>query len=1124
MKIYENMLSLIKGVNMAEKENNNLTDDQKQTLFKVVSTQAEKGDAKAECMLGEFYLTGLGVEKDTSKAIDWWAKSAEHGNPEAMYNLSIVYYNGTEVEADEDKGFKYLSDAARQSYSPALYTCGRLCEFGLLGEANQLNQTIQFYNLAAEQGHPESILRLGYLYAEGKLVPQDEAKVVELWTEAASKGNTEAQNMLETIKSNPNTLKEFKAREDEYAKSFADLMKLAEAGDNKMQAYVGVAYEKGAGVIRNFKKAKEWYEIACKNGNIDAHHKLACLYVNRRVYQREDVASAIPLWETAAKLGHTKAMMCLGITYILAFKVDKNIDLGKKYLDEAFALKDSEAVDLVNKMNACSTPEQIQDLLESALRELLNNSDSSNVDKSKVSQDQHNSQETDDTSAFDAEVRNLFTLPKKFDIKVYNKNEKAFLERFKELTTKANEGDASAMYELGEIHRIGLFKKLDYKKAKSWFEKADAANYADAKVGLGILYLLGQGVNKDENKALKLLTEAHEKGSKRSSLWLGIHILPEDEVKALDYLNEGIEIYPAETQYLLSIYYSQIGDRANTAKSCIKSIELGYTNAITRYCFITKDKELKLALLYEASMRGDSYADLNIGEYYVMDASDANNNAKVVSWYARACEGKIPEAYLNLASCFYHGICVEADYNRALELYKKAGTSLAEYKIAKIYFDHIKDETQGLKWLKKAASSGDYNAMYELGLAYHEEKYGIKKNYDKAIELWKCASAGNYNAKFRLALHYYYHPEIQDDYRKFLELIVAAAEAGVVEAQVFYGMECEELEYYEDAYRWINTAANNGDKTAIKKVGDFYALGRYVDKDYETAIEYYNKSIELGEVSAITALAELHMKGDYPKADIHTAAKLLKEASDKGHKHAKFLLANLYYLNDKIGKDITKARKLYEEVSDSYHLAAYFLSHMYEYGQGGVQPNTTKMINYLTQAAELGSKDAMIDLAYNYVFGFDVKQDVRVALNWAEKAEKSTYPTLNDDSMSKLHLTLGAAYQDKYYKNDKLSFKYLNLAAEENDPSAYFLLGMMYLSGNSAVSKNGAKAFECFNKTKTICEQLNKLGKLYSNALFALGGCYVEGFGTSKNRSLGMRYIKQSAELGNVKAKAYLNK
>ena len=87
---------------------------------------AEKGYPLAECQVGYFYLEGLGVEKDLSKALYWTERAAEHGDRDGQYNLAWFCDEGIGTEKDAEKAKYWYGQAARQKHSLAVEKCREL--------------------------------------------------------------------------------------------------------------------------------------------------------------------------------------------------------------------------------------------------------------------------------------------------------------------------------------------------------------------------------------------------------------------------------------------------------------------------------------------------------------------------------------------------------------------------------------------------------------------------------------------------------------------------------------------------------------------------------------------------------------------------------------------------------------------------------------------------------------------------------------------------------------------------------------------------------------------------------------------------------------------------------------
>lgn len=84
---------------------------------------AQKGYPLAECQVGYFYLDGLGVEKDISKALYWTQRAAEHGDRDGQFNLAWFYEEGIGVDANIEKAQYWYKEAALQNHDLAIEKC-----------------------------------------------------------------------------------------------------------------------------------------------------------------------------------------------------------------------------------------------------------------------------------------------------------------------------------------------------------------------------------------------------------------------------------------------------------------------------------------------------------------------------------------------------------------------------------------------------------------------------------------------------------------------------------------------------------------------------------------------------------------------------------------------------------------------------------------------------------------------------------------------------------------------------------------------------------------------------------------------------------------------------------------
>ena len=100
--------------------------EQHEACFQGHLALAEGGYPLAECQVGYFYLEGLGVEPDPSRAFAWTKRAAEHGDRDGQYNLGCFYAEGTGTAPDLERAKHWWRQAAEQGHDLAQKKCREL--------------------------------------------------------------------------------------------------------------------------------------------------------------------------------------------------------------------------------------------------------------------------------------------------------------------------------------------------------------------------------------------------------------------------------------------------------------------------------------------------------------------------------------------------------------------------------------------------------------------------------------------------------------------------------------------------------------------------------------------------------------------------------------------------------------------------------------------------------------------------------------------------------------------------------------------------------------------------------------------------------------------------------------
>lgn len=136
------------------------------------------GISNAQYNLGVLYHQGLGVKKDTEKAMELYRVAASQGHPEAQYNLAIAYVEGIGVEYNPQIASVYFEQAASGGIVEAAYNLGLLHENGLLGES-QPDEAIFWYKLAADKGNKDADKALKQLKSQLSMSNEDANQVIQ---------------------------------------------------------------------------------------------------------------------------------------------------------------------------------------------------------------------------------------------------------------------------------------------------------------------------------------------------------------------------------------------------------------------------------------------------------------------------------------------------------------------------------------------------------------------------------------------------------------------------------------------------------------------------------------------------------------------------------------------------------------------------------------------------------------------------------------------------------------------------------------------------------------------------------------------------------------------------------
>ncbi len=165
--------------------------------FKTCHIAAERGEADAQKILGNFYAAGKGVPQNYQQALHWFTQAAEQGHVVAIYNIGVLHDKGLGVKKDYHEARKWYRQSSDMGYSSAQYNLGIMYEYGQTVEEDH-SRAMELYLEAAEQGEAAAQFAIGLMYDKGTGVAKDPTRAY-MWWQIAGDGHPYAIHNRDSI-------------------------------------------------------------------------------------------------------------------------------------------------------------------------------------------------------------------------------------------------------------------------------------------------------------------------------------------------------------------------------------------------------------------------------------------------------------------------------------------------------------------------------------------------------------------------------------------------------------------------------------------------------------------------------------------------------------------------------------------------------------------------------------------------------------------------------------------------------------------------------------------------------------------------------------------------------------
>ena len=156
-----------------------------------------------------------------------------------------------------------------------------------------------------------------------------------------------------------------------------------------------------------------------------------------------------------------------------------------------------------------------------------------------------------------------------------------------------------------------------------------------------------------------------------------------------------------------------------------------------------------------------------------------------------------------------------------------------------------KNDAEELAMLQARVAKKDPEAIDYLGQKYFHGANGLKKDMQKAMELWiEAAELGSIEALFSIGLAYRLGDGVEKDMAKAVEFYEKAAMQGHVESR--YNLGCIEGEKgnWDRAVRHYLISAKMGYKDSVWNIKNMFMRGQATKKQYAEALEGFQYAME----------------------------------------------------------------------------------------------------------------------------------------------------------------------------------------------------------------------------------------------------------------------------------------
>lgn len=978
----------------------------------------EKGFLPAQRLLA---LYSFLEENNPEQALYWFKKAANANDTSAQMYCAAAYLFGLGVNKNTDVAKRYYIAAAKNGDSVAQTQLAK----DFLDSRHEANKKlgILWLNKAVDQKNPEAQLRLGQLYANGKLVELDLVKAKELIGLSVAQGYLPAIYQMGEFFLQQNDFQQAKewftkaamvhygpaeiALSKLYTQSkspfydkhlgFLWMLKAAQNGFSEAQSELSLMYKSGLGVEADENLAKEWQEESIASEKDTPHTAQVKVAQWLSVGKANNLAAAGYRLKGIFSDWHNREAL------------RENTYNGSPQMDvvtREMLFKPQFALTSPNEIPINEYYDVIASTLDSASQhQELGLPRYSIGDESEPSTASHLS-------------------------KVGNNDVKAqeLGAKLTYLQGRAVLGDSTAQFTLGQMYQQGIGTTKDVQQAIHFYELASAQQDLRAEYNLGLLYLEGQDIPADYQKAATILRDAAFKGNDYAQYALA-------RIDELGYRNAAGEVViPPNLEQATVMYDLAAANDYGLAKYRLAELLVREKNPkLTVAAKQARNKMIK-ELYQGAAVAGIEQAALPLAFFNAMD-TNKKKQATAFEVAKKEANAENPAAALLLGLLYDRGIGTSVDQSEALNWYQKAPlNTVTEFILGTYFIQGVqlgKNIEKGTQLLQQSADAGFSYAKFNGAILKQQQGAPYLPELEKAYEL------GNSTAGLLLA-----------------------------DASLSLANDNEQMKQARDIYQQV---ADKGDKEGQLKLAFMLEKGLGGNVDVLEAEKWYNEAATQGQVVAQYLLGHLYQMGTLGSEPDYTLAKKWYSSAQNSYAPAAVALGFIY---DTVDDDYHHAFASYKLAVDQKDpIAKFDLGLIYEQGKG-YPVNFDKAKVQYQEAADLGHRASMVRLANLYFNGLSGQRDEQQALEWYKKAA-----ALGDrNALYQLGLLSETGVAMEFNFSDAL--RYYEQASEKGNAKASLALARIYQFGLGVVQDK--------QKAMGYYKALAQLGNAYAQYQLAI--------------------------------------